>query len=163
MATRPLRSNRLIKASSPKRSRRWYSKPIPNLAKSSKTRTRRRQDNQRKRLGFSWISLSESCLFNGLRRPLAIFSFGSVPRVKAAAAMDNGRATRRERQAPQRLRGVDLKGHDGRILAGASIFRKELLEKMESRSCRNSRLTPRAAEQAPRRGATWKRRSAVRC
>ena len=59
----------------PHQSRHWYSKPIPNLAKSSKAETKRSKDDQRKRLGFSWISLSESGLFNRLRGPPSHFFF----------------------------------------------------------------------------------------
>jgi hypothetical protein len=46
---------------------RASSKPIPNLAKSSKARPSPSKDNQRKKLGFPWISLSESSLFSELR------------------------------------------------------------------------------------------------
>src|SRR5271170_2108256 len=131
MATRPLRSNRLIKASSRKRSRRWSSKPIPNLAKSSKAGTKRSKDDQRKRLGFSCISLSASSLFNRLRRPPGHFFFcsGFAP-VKSIAILYNLRRDVRRPSAPGRARDVDRSGHGERSLARASIFRKQLFEKL---------------------------------
>jgi hypothetical protein len=45
------------------------SKPNPNLAKSSKIQPSPAKGNQRKRLGFPWIPLSELSLFKGLQRP----------------------------------------------------------------------------------------------
>jgi hypothetical protein len=62
------------------------SKPEPNLAKLSKIQPRPAKNNQRKRLGFPWILLSESSLFKGLRRPQpAFFLFPPSPRVAARA------------------------------------------------------------------------------
>src|SRR5271163_2528182 len=46
------------------------SKPNPNSSKSSQARPRNIKGNQRKRLGFAWILLSELSFFNGLQRPL---------------------------------------------------------------------------------------------
>jgi hypothetical protein len=43
------------------------SKEDPNLSKPSQARPSLDQDNQRKKLGFPWILLSESSLFKGLR------------------------------------------------------------------------------------------------
>jgi hypothetical protein len=47
------------------------SKPNPNLPKSGQAPAslRRAKGNQRKSLGFSWISFAELGLFNGLQRP----------------------------------------------------------------------------------------------
>jgi hypothetical protein len=46
----------------------WYnkSKPNPNLAKSGKAQPSRAKENQRERLEFPWILLSELSLFNDL-------------------------------------------------------------------------------------------------
>jgi len=46
-----------------------FSKPIPNLSKSSQAPAKPNKMDQRKRLGFAWILLSELGLFNGLQRP----------------------------------------------------------------------------------------------
>jgi hypothetical protein len=46
-----------------------FSKPIPNLSKSSQALAKPNKMDQRKRLGFAWILLSELGLFNGLQRP----------------------------------------------------------------------------------------------
>jgi hypothetical protein len=47
--------------------RQGKSKPKPNIAKSSKIQPSPSKENQRKRLGFPWIALSESSVFKGLR------------------------------------------------------------------------------------------------
>ena len=46
-----------------------FSKPIPNLSKSSQAPAEPSKTDQRKRPGFPWILLSELSLFNGLQRP----------------------------------------------------------------------------------------------
>src|SRR5271169_2410588 len=46
-----------------------YSKPNPNFPKPSQIQQSPGKIEPRKTLGFPWISLSESSLFNGLRRP----------------------------------------------------------------------------------------------
>jgi hypothetical protein len=47
-----------------------FSKPTPNLAKSSQARTSPSKENQRKKLGFPSIFFADLGFFNGLRRPL---------------------------------------------------------------------------------------------
>jgi hypothetical protein len=46
-----------------------FSKPIPNLAKSSQARPKKIKENQRKKLGFPLIVFADLGFFNGLRRP----------------------------------------------------------------------------------------------
>jgi hypothetical protein len=72
-------------------------KPKPNLAKSSKIPPSPLKENQRKKLGFPWISLSELSPFNGLQRPLVAkisFPLLSSPRPLAIAALHSATGAR---------------------------------------------------------------------
>jgi hypothetical protein len=66
-------------------------KPKPNLAKSSKIPPSPLKENQRKKLGFPWISLSELSPFNGLQRPLV--AKNSFPAPFLAKAFGHRRAS----------------------------------------------------------------------
>ena len=109
------------------------SKPKPNIAKSSKIQPGPSKDDQRKRLGFPWIALSESSVFKGLRRPPGPF----FSLLRSFAALDgrvsgvkNGRRVRRARLFA--LCG-DVR-HGQRILSRIRIFSKEKDAKEFSRA-----------------------------